>query len=1283
MAEVKIKCPFCNEEHEVDDSLLGESAECSNCEKEFILSLEEVSFQDKAEHSIELAKKLWTKSIDSNFNAEMSIKPDSSSKDSAFIPNVELRQFIISPDPDNPEKGSQYTLLTEIGQGGMGIVYRAHQHSTDRKVALKVILPEKRQVEEKAMSFLTEAVVTANLDHPNIMPVYDVGYNQETNPFYSMKEITGKSWQEIISEKSELENLNILLAVCDAIAYAHSQGVIHRDLKPENVMIGEYGEVVVVDWGLAAGFGEEGTHKVEPLSEQSSSGGTAAYMAPEMADCDFDKIGPASDIYLLGGILYQIVTGLVPHKADNIFATIYAAMINDIQKTDKTGELVDIAIEAMATKPEERFSSVKGFKDAVASYLTHVESIKLADIAKTDLEEANNTGDYTKYASALYGFKEAQKLWEDNGEAEFGKAKAAYDYADAALKKGDHDLAESLIMPNFTEHQVLASRIINAKNLRIKHQKRLKIYAYGSAGLATLIIIILSVGFLWVKNAKNRAQILLVQVKKERDRAVTAEKANQREKNKAIAAEQEAKKDRDRAQMSKQKAVSAKESAENALLKMQQAQNAEQFAKKETEKFKKIAGEDKIVLSRDKNIALYTSGLQSAYNAIKKNEFKQAKNILTSLSKNHRGWEWKALMYKCTSAKDIMPLKKIYSKFASKVAVSKNGRYIFILTENHDVRSTKGFKNMRTLKVVDREKWKIVDTFTGDKYNLKKYPGIMKLFSGYLYYDGKQNYILHSRKLKSIGNSFPRINNVPHDGTMQFHTGNYAISLNGKVAAIANKIKQSTGASQKWSIDIINLKTGKKLHTLTTRRISRAAMVFSENERLFATGCGDFRGGITIWDISSGKKLISLGYSNKRGSLAYPRRIVFAKQSDKVLTICARSGKAFIWDIKTGEKLSEIGSSRSMRKKNTTQPVSDATIAPNGDIITVGDKLICYKEKKLHSLKFSPFSLSTPKFSPDSKKLFVAFKDKNRNKHLKLLNLTTGTAISRILSRKYADIPIEFCDMNSKYILLSNLCSSGKVYLANHTLKIIRQIDLQDIFQANLSPNNRNICAIHKNGDVIIYNLNTNKITHRFKPFKSIAPKNNLDRNSWESGIKSVKYSNTGKYIITAFSIGATYRGSNKGDMKLIKPSSIECALWNAKNLQLVRKFRIQDSSMGPFQLCSISFDDKKIAIYGKSIFIYDVTTGELLFNLKDKLHASISSTSFSLDGTRVLVCNRGIAQFWDLNTGENIFSLNSTPIYGYASFSRDGDKALLFGKKGVEVWDTVLSKTKNGRGFR
>jgi len=420
-------------------------------------------------------------------------------------------------EKEKPEE-SDFELIELLGKGGMGMVFLARQKSLDREVAVKVIQPQAAEDAEARGKFFAEALVTGELDHPNIVPVYDFGGTPEGVLFYPMKQVRGASWDKAIQQKSLEENLSILNSVCDAVAFGHDKGVIHRDLKPENVMLGDYGEVFVMDWGLAASVG---SGKAEALTPESGLAGTPAYMAPEMAACDLAKIGPASDIYLLGGILYEIVTGLRPHTGEDAYACIHAAMENIIQPTEKKGELVEIALKAMATEPHERYKSVKEFQRAIREYGSHAESLKLSAAADERLSRARGKPKaevYRELTETIAGYQQAIELWSQNESAILGLRRARETFVEVALERGDLALAQSQVAAIEEEcgklvlvekgpkgPEDLAERVSLATAQAARKEKIARLSRRAAIATTALIIIVTSTAYLITRAARNRA----------------------------------------------------------------------------------------------------------------------------------------------------------------------------------------------------------------------------------------------------------------------------------------------------------------------------------------------------------------------------------------------------------------------------------------------------------------------------------------------------------------------------------------------------------------------------------------------------------------------------------------------------------------------------------------------------------------------------------------------------------------------------------------------------------
>jgi serine/threonine protein kinase len=197
--------------------------------------------------------------------------------------------------------GTRYTLISVLGRGGMGVVYLAHDTVLDREVALKVADGLKAvpyDIAERPQDEANEARILARLEHPGIVPVHDFGELPDGRLFYAMKRVRGDRLDRWMTSGRELtERLNVFLRVCDAVAFAHAQGVIHRDLKPENVMIGAFGEVLVLDWGVA--------QEMQNANCRSQIAGTPDYMAPEQMRGDV-AVDHRADVFALGVMLGSI-----------------------------------------------------------------------------------------------------------------------------------------------------------------------------------------------------------------------------------------------------------------------------------------------------------------------------------------------------------------------------------------------------------------------------------------------------------------------------------------------------------------------------------------------------------------------------------------------------------------------------------------------------------------------------------------------------------------------------------------------------------------------------------------------------------------------------------------------------------------------------------------------------------------------------------------------------------------------------------------------------------------
>lgn len=288
-----------------------------------------------------------------------------------------LREAAEIPDLN----GTRYRLLERVARGGMGVVYAAEDEKLQRRVALKV-LDVPSQDGDLANRLIREALVLARLEHPGIVPVHDVGTLNDGRVFYTMKFVQGQRLDQYVDTVSSVtERLRLFLRVCDAVAFAHAHSVLHRDLKPANIMVGSFGEVLVMDWGLAKLLREDvgkqsriadpdATIFERPGEADESNGGiqtiatghgtimgTPGYMSPEQARGDVEHLDARSDIFSLGALL-RFLLAKTSDSTENA---------SEKQRLNKALEA--ICSKAAALNPESRYPSVSELAQDVSRYL--------------------------------------------------------------------------------------------------------------------------------------------------------------------------------------------------------------------------------------------------------------------------------------------------------------------------------------------------------------------------------------------------------------------------------------------------------------------------------------------------------------------------------------------------------------------------------------------------------------------------------------------------------------------------------------------------------------------------------------------------------------------------------------------------------------------------------------------------------------------------------------------------------------------------------------------------
>jgi WD40 repeat protein len=296
-------------------------------------------------------------------------------------------------------------------------------------------------------------------------------------------------------------------------------------------MLGNFGEVLVMDWGIALSTSAYLHHDM--ITQSNSMGGTPAYMAPEMATGPLTLIGPRSDVYLLGAVLFEILTGLTPHTGHDVLSCLRAAAQNEIQYCEQEGELLDIAYKAMATDLNDRYEDVHTFQDAIRMYQSHSESILLAARADEDLQRARETKDYQDFSRALFAYQEAVALWPDHTRAAHGIEDVQLAYATTALAKGDFDLGLSLLDESRPSHRPLRQKLLAAQVERDLRQTRLRSLRRTAVALGVSTMLVLIVGLVVTFGLYRVAKHQTAEAKTQQDEAVRQQKKAEREEKEA------------------------------------------------------------------------------------------------------------------------------------------------------------------------------------------------------------------------------------------------------------------------------------------------------------------------------------------------------------------------------------------------------------------------------------------------------------------------------------------------------------------------------------------------------------------------------------------------------------------------------------------------------------------------------------------------------------------------------------------------------------------------------
>jgi WD40 repeat protein/serine/threonine protein kinase len=1160
-------------------------------------------------------------------------------KSTLVIKTKSLRDIKVTPSPARDFE-AEYELLKVLGEGGMGVVYDARQTSIDRSVALKMIKGTAAENDRQQAKFLAEAVVTGDLDHPNIVPIYDVGRNDHGALFYSMKKVSGTPWDKVIGKMSLAENLEVLMKIADAVAFAHARGVVHRDLKPENTMLGEYGEVLVMDWGLAQP--SRTFRKSASITETSSMGGTPAYMAPEMATGPLEKITHLSDVYLLGAILYEIVTGKPPHQGKNAMKCLMAAARNELTPTDKTGELIDIAKKAMAASPQDRYPDVPSMQKAIREYLSHTESISLSSRAEDDLADAKKSDDYQQYSKALFGFQEAHELWHGNHRAQAGIAEAQLAYATSALRKGDYDLGLSLLDEQDAEHQLLRQKLLSDKQEREARTKRI-------AALKRMLATGVAVGFLgavvavvWISYEANRARTAEGIATKEKEAAVLARDQEAIAKQAAIdSAQQEALAKQaalDSAKqeaIAKQQALAAKDLAEQKEREAVDAAKKEALARQEEEKARMaaVAARDKEEMAKKEAVAARDK------EELAKKEAVAAKDVAekAQLEEMKAKVEAEVARDQAVEARKLEEIAKKREEYEAYIA--QIGLAAAKINEN-------AFESARDLLVgckPELRNWEWGRLMHLCSQSARTFPGEAPLDALAVSSDG-QWFATGGwdGKARVWNRETGQVRHVLKHGGLYVHA--VAFSADGRWLATGGD--DPAGFVQIWDVA-----TGQRAKTFEGHEDAVVGVAFSRDGSRLLTSSYDKTA--RLWDVASGKELKAL-----RGHTWWVWQAAFSPNEDRVVTV-GQDGIAIVWDLEADR--------RSPPFTGHEGPVYCAAFSPDGGAVVTGGydrRLLVWRPDELKPFNYRNLEHGGNVAEP--------VKFRALEGHANRVHSVCFSKDGRLLLSGSYDNTVRLWDYSAGSILqtfrghdswvrAAVFAPDGRTLLSASHDDTVREWSIAGYEELRALQGRR----LEGHADAVLFAA--------YSPDQQSVVTASRDRSArvWDARTGAER-----SVLAEGHAFLASSAKFFDGGRKLVTAAVDNTArVWDvASGTQLMRFNRT-----GRAAVAAVSPDERWLLTGGadKQAQLWDLSTGELVQTYQGHT-TEVTAAGFSPGGTQIVTGDtKGHVIVWNRQTGERIRDLrgHSRRIYAVA-FTPQSDRILTAsGDKTVAQWGAATGK--------
>ena len=1171
-----------------------------------------------------------------------------------------------------------------LDSGNLGEVFFAKDTELNRTVVTKYIRPEMSGDSLKQALFHLEGEVTGSLEHPSVVPVYGLGKDTKGRLYYAMRYVRGKKLSRVIAEYHRKEAglkqealtglLQNFQAVCLAIEYAHSKGVLHCDIKPDNIMIGDYGEVFVVDWGLVVVCGHvkgpSEMHEMETLdpgvippykpSELASSGlheqqggsrrgvgGTPAYMAPEQFTAtmseDISLVTPKADIYALGSTLYHILTGKAPHlpkegvkeSPDAFYFRITTGMIPTPREKDASIPklLEQIVLKAMQVEPSDRYGSARELAEDIKRY---VSDEPVHAYQESGLEKSRR---WIRKNRSLVGAAMVMLLLVALGATSFG----------LVLEGRNQELATS------------------KKEIERKNQK--------------------------LVTSNKDAEDSKKEAEEERDRANLQKKFAENEKKKA-------EEEKDRADKETKKALSQQDRAESLL-----------YVSKINRAITELES-GSITIGLEELVSTPFSYRGWEHDFITSNFYG---NHVTLTSDSNGIFCYSPDGKKIASGSDDGSIKIWDAETGKEVhnlSSHSDDSSVTSVSFSPDGKKIASGSDDNSIKIWDAATGKEVQTLTGHTeniYSVSFSPDGKRLLSssGNPVGDGKKN--SNHLKMWDLGTG-------KELAILNKQKGNvYAATFSPDGKKIASGSEEGNDENKIYSIKIWDAETGKEVQTLTGHTPYVKSVSFSPDGKNLASGSWD--NSIKIWDAETGKEVQTLtGHTSVVASISF-------SPDGKNITSGSWDNSIKIWDAETGKEVQtlkghtswvtsvslshngktitsggsdgikiwdpEIGKELQTLTEHTSW-VTSISFSPDGKKIASGsdDKSIKIWDtetgKELQTLTGHTEEITSVSFSPDGKKLLSASgdpsgTDKNKNaNHLKIWDLSTGKELA-ILNKQKGSVYAATFSPDGKKIASGGSDDYSIIIWDTETGKKLQTLKGHTIFvtSVSFSPDGKKIASGSWDNSIKIWDAETGKELQTLKGHTSFI--NNISFSP--DGKKIASGSNdkvikiwdavTGKQLQTltghttnvnsvSFSPDGKRLLSTSGESDIKNKESTHLKMWDlSTGVELVGLFNKQK---GFITTATFSPDGKKIVSTDKDGEIKIWTAAEKFD--RALLQGEMSDiVGMDIKNNKIIAWNReGIIKHWDFKTGAELIennSANKLPPGLVRPISRDGGSTL------------------------